>query len=113
MPFYLSFFLTLSAVMWFVYDVFLKDICIVIPNVLGFALGLLQMLLYAIYNDGAKEKVVITEEHALEQMENVVVMSPSGTCEVYMIPIINDVDDKGKEGEEEKEKSGEDKDCHA
>nr|AFK42893.1 unknown [Lotus japonicus] len=113
MPFYLSFFLTLSAIMWFVYGVLLKDICIAIPNVLGFALGLLQMLLYAIYNDGAKEKVVITEEHALEQMQNVVVMSPLGTCEVCLIPVTNDMSDKGKEVAEEKEKSGEGKDLPA
>ncbi|XLU50099.1 hypothetical protein S245_044913, partial [Arachis hypogaea] len=58
MPFNLSFFLTLSAVMWFAYGLFLSDICIAIstptlslPNVLDFALGVLQMLLYAIYRN--------------------------------------------------------------
>ncbi|XLU44582.1 hypothetical protein S245_039396, partial [Arachis hypogaea] len=60
MPFNLSFFLTLSAVMWFAYGLFLSDICIAIstptlslPNVLDFALGVLQMLLYAIYRNAA------------------------------------------------------------
>ncbi|XLT35509.1 hypothetical protein HN873_066801, partial [Arachis hypogaea] len=60
MPFNLSFFLTLSAVMWFAYGLFFSDICIAIstptlslPNVLDFALGVLQMLLYVIYRNAA------------------------------------------------------------
>ncbi|KAK7316216.1 hypothetical protein VNO77_35070 [Canavalia gladiata] len=49
MPFNLSFNLTLSAIMWFGYGLFLKDICIALPIVLGFVLDLLQMLLFIIY----------------------------------------------------------------
>ncbi|KAJ8752632.1 hypothetical protein K2173_005521 [Erythroxylum novogranatense] len=49
MPFYLSFFLTLSAIMWLFYGLLLKDLYIVVPNILGFVLGVLQMLLYVIY----------------------------------------------------------------
>ncbi|XP_057440442.1 bidirectional sugar transporter N3-like [Lotus japonicus] len=52
MPFNLSFTLTLSATMWFGYGLFLKDICIALPNILGFGLGLIQMVLYAIYRNG-------------------------------------------------------------
>ncbi|EPS72542.1 hypothetical protein M569_02215, partial [Genlisea aurea] len=51
MPFYLSFFLTLSAVMWFGYGIFQHDLCIAIPNVVGFALGLVQMLLFLAYRE--------------------------------------------------------------
>lgn len=51
MPFNLSFFLTLTAVMWFGYGLLLKDMCIAIPNVLGFVLGMLQMVLYGIYKN--------------------------------------------------------------
>ncbi|XP_057723461.1 bidirectional sugar transporter N3-like [Arachis stenosperma] len=64
MPFNLSFFLTLSAVMWFAYGLFLSDICIALPKVLDFALGVLQMLLYAIYRNGSKSKVTMTKHHS-------------------------------------------------
>ncbi|XP_039156192.1 bidirectional sugar transporter SWEET15-like [Eucalyptus grandis] len=51
MPFSLSFFLTLSAIMWFGYGFFQKDWCIMIPNVVGFVLGLSQMVLYGYYRN--------------------------------------------------------------
>ncbi|KAL8249967.1 hypothetical protein R6Q59_006835 [Mikania micrantha] len=49
MPLSLSCFLTLSATMWFAYGMSLKDICVTVPNVLGFLLGVFQMGLYAYY----------------------------------------------------------------
>ncbi|KAF3513302.1 hypothetical protein F2Q69_00001382 [Brassica cretica] len=61
MPFGLSFFLTLSAVMWLVYGILLKDINIMLPNVLGIILGMLQMILYWIYKKpGADMEETIT-----------------------------------------------------
>ncbi|CAI9754026.1 unnamed protein product [Fraxinus pennsylvanica] len=57
MPFLLSFFLTLSAVMWFFYGLLSKDYNIAIPNVLGFSFGVVQMVLYVIYKN-AEKKVV-------------------------------------------------------
>lgn len=68
MPFQLSFFLTLSAVMWFFYGLLRKDYNIAIPNVLGFTLGVIQMALYLIYKK-AKNK---TKEVKLEITEIVV-----------------------------------------
>ncbi|KAK3406474.1 bidirectional sugar transporter SWEET12 [Eucalyptus grandis] len=59
MPFSLSFFLTLSAVTWLLYGIFLKDIHIAVPNVLGFILGVLQMGLYLIYR---KRNIMVLEK---------------------------------------------------
>ncbi|KAK7260349.1 hypothetical protein RIF29_26321 [Crotalaria pallida] len=97
MPFWLSFFLTLSAIMWFAYGAFLKDICIAIPNVLGFTLGLLQMLLYAIYKKCEARKIDVTEEReqALDPMQNIIVEVPMRTREVIPIPVNDDLNEQG------------------
>ncbi|CAL9003722.1 unnamed protein product, partial [Prunus brigantina] len=54
MPFSLSFFLTLCATMWFFYGLFTKDYYIALPNVLGFLLGVAQMILYLTYKNSGK-----------------------------------------------------------
>ncbi|KAK3018001.1 hypothetical protein RJ639_004377, partial [Escallonia herrerae] len=51
MPFWLSFFLALSAVMWFFYGLLQKDFFITLPNILGFVFGVIQMVLYEIYKN--------------------------------------------------------------
>lgn len=82
MPLSLSVFLTLSATVWFAYGLLLRDPCVAVsiykiiglmfvlsctltlsrksmlqlPNVLGFILGVLQMLLYGIYKNSDRNK---------------------------------------------------------
>ncbi|KAK6116612.1 hypothetical protein DH2020_049718 [Rehmannia glutinosa] len=80
MPFPLSFFLTLSAVMWFAYGLFQKDLCVALPNVLGFLLGLLQMLLYGIFRN--MKPAEIEEKKLPEHVINIKVI---GTPEIHPI----------------------------
>ncbi|GLT49411.1 hypothetical protein SLA2020_229680 [Shorea laevis] len=54
MPFNLSLYLTVSAVMWLFYGIFLKDLYVTIPNIPGVVFGFLQMLLYAVYRNKSK-----------------------------------------------------------
>ncbi|XP_071722700.1 bidirectional sugar transporter SWEET12-like [Rutidosis leptorrhynchoides] len=60
MPFYLSLFLTLSAVMWLFYGIFLKDMYIALPNVLGVLFGVVQMILYLYYKN--KSQVILKQD---------------------------------------------------
>ncbi|KAK8614580.1 hypothetical protein V6N13_068380 [Hibiscus sabdariffa] len=68
MPFPLSFFLTLSAVTWFLYGFSLRDFYIATPNILGFSFGVTQMILYVIYRGGTKE-LVLPESSSKLQLE--------------------------------------------
>lgn len=113
MPFTLSFFLTISAIMWFAYGLFLHDICIAvsiyflmfffgkkgywyvlngllqIPNVVGFILGLVQMVLYGVYrNSGEKLDIEKNVNNSSEQqLKTIVVMNPSGVSEVHPVDV--------------------------
>ncbi|KAI9169553.1 hypothetical protein LWI28_013956 [Acer negundo] len=86
MPFNLSFFLTISAIMWFGYGISLKDICIAIPNVIGFVLGLLQMILYMFYkNIRTIEKVAVETALPESPVKNVVIIRTIG--DDVLIPV--------------------------
>lgn len=77
MPLSLSCFLTLSAMMWFAYGLSLKDICVTVPNVLGFLLGVVQMGLYAYYRNASKETISIPEKKPKEHIINLSILSNS------------------------------------
>ncbi|KAI7986687.1 Bidirectional sugar transporter NEC1 [Camellia lanceoleosa] len=78
MPFYLSLSLTISAIMWFFYGILTKDFIIYIPNVIGFILGVLQMILYAIYKNG--KKVEEQGLHVVEERQTEVAEKPVEQC---------------------------------
>ncbi|CAJ2631772.1 unnamed protein product [Trifolium pratense] len=49
LPFPLSLLLLISAIMWLLYGLSLKDIYVTLPNVVGLTFGIVQITLYAIY----------------------------------------------------------------
>lgn len=49
MPFWLSFFVFLNSGIWTLYAVIVKDWFLLVPNGTGFILGIVQLVLYAIY----------------------------------------------------------------
>nr|GEW78142.1 exocyst complex component EXO70B1-like [Tanacetum cinerariifolium] len=75
MPFTLSCFLTLSAMMWFAYGMFTKDLCVTVPNVLGFVLGMIQMSLYQYYKQKGKTKKNTAEKKLPEHIVNIKILN--------------------------------------
>ncbi|XVF11468.1 hypothetical protein REPUB_Repub08aG0030400 [Reevesia pubescens] len=90
MPFTLSFFLTLSGIMWLVYGLLLKDFYISLPNIVGVVLGIIQMVLYVVYkkyknnaeNEEIKQPAQVVKGKNLEPIKASNLLQVSGDVEV-------------------------------
>ncbi|GLJ55760.1 hypothetical protein SUGI_1197430 [Cryptomeria japonica] len=56
MPFFLSLFVFLCGLSWFVYGIIGRDAFVAVPNGLGTLLGVAQLILYAIFRDSSPTK---------------------------------------------------------
>ncbi|RDX75825.1 Bidirectional sugar transporter SWEET15 [Mucuna pruriens] len=73
LPFPLSLLLLLSAIMWLLYGISLKDIYVALPNVVGLTFGIIQIGLYAMYrkNKPVKDQKLPEHKGDIENGENV------------------------------------------
>ncbi|RLM69059.1 bidirectional sugar transporter SWEET14-like [Panicum miliaceum] len=100
MPFFLSLSLTVSAVVWFLYGLLIKDKYVALPNVIGFTFGVIQMGLYALYCNATPrlpaKDVEADKEEAVDDTfkvpEHVMTIAKLGapavemkTCEVHPV----------------------------
>ncbi|KAK9136853.1 hypothetical protein Sjap_007447 [Stephania japonica] len=77
MPFFLSFFLFLNGGTWTFYAILVKDFFVGVPNAIGFVLGSLQLILYAVYKSisRSKKSMVKMEEEGSHLVKSTVEMS--------------------------------------
>lgn len=97
LPAGLCLFLTLSALIWFIYGFISHDFFIAVPNVLGLALGFVQMTLYLIYRGNSSNKTVIVpkEDSVIHtDLQLHVIVDPTISINKSSSPDLNNKEDK-------------------
>ncbi|XP_058757260.1 bidirectional sugar transporter SWEET13-like [Vicia villosa] len=109
LPFPLSLLLLISAVMWLLYGLSLRDIYVTLPNVVGLTFGIVQITLYLIYRKSTPVKDEKLPEHKGDvvisnEIETVVpATDDEKKIEVSVdIEIVNKKEEKKDEQHEEK-----------
>ncbi|KAM7280857.1 hypothetical protein ACFE04_007991 [Oxalis oulophora] len=69
MPFWLSFFLFLNGGVWSFYAILVHDYFLLVPNGIGFLLGAVQLLLYAIYRNAKPTTKTNSSSGSLEEQQ--------------------------------------------
>ncbi|KHN23961.1 bidirectional sugar transporter SWEET12-like [Glycine soja] len=77
LPFPLSLLLLISAIMWLLYGISLKDIYVTLPNVVGLTFGVIQIGLYAMYRNNKPIKDQKLPEHKGDIVESENVIAPT------------------------------------
>ncbi|XP_004501726.1 bidirectional sugar transporter SWEET12 [Cicer arietinum] len=90
LPFPLSLLLLISAVMWLLYGISLRDIYVTLPNVVGLVFGIVQITLYAIYRNSTP----VQDQKKLPEHKGDIIINNN---EIEIVVPSNIIDEKKQE----------------